>query len=85
MHTLAAAGGRICTEHSAFNLETVVDLVANAHAARLAPIVRIADLQYEHVTRLLGSGCQSLIAPHIRSGAARRGEGKNREDWPFSR
>jgi hypothetical protein len=28
----------ICTEHSAFNLETVVDLVANAHAARPAPI-----------------------------------------------
>ncbi len=72
MHTLAAAGmdyAWICTEHSAFNLETVVDLVAQAHAAGITPIVRIADLQYEHVTRLLDSGCQSLILPHIRSGA----------------
>jgi 2-dehydro-3-deoxyglucarate aldolase/4-hydroxy-2-oxoheptanedioate aldolase len=72
MHTLAAAGmdfAWICTEHSAFNLETVVDLVAHAHAAGITPIVRIPDLQYEHVTRLLDSGCQSLILPHIRSGA----------------
>jgi 2-keto-3-deoxy-L-rhamnonate aldolase RhmA len=72
MHTLAAAGMNfawICTEHSAFNLETVVDLVAHAHAAGITPIVRIPDLQYEHVTRLLDSGCQSLILPHIKSGA----------------
>jgi hypothetical protein len=37
MHTLAAAGGRICTEHSAFNLETVVGLVA--HGAGITPVV----------------------------------------------
>ena len=72
MHTLAAAGmdfAWICTEHSAFNLETVVDMVAHAHAAGITPIVRIPDLQYEHVTRLLDSGCQSLILPHITGGA----------------
>ena len=72
MHTLAAAGmdfAWICAEHSAYNLETVVDLVAHAHAAGITPIVRIPDLQYEHVTRLLDSGCQSLILPHIKSGA----------------
>jgi 2-keto-3-deoxy-L-rhamnonate aldolase RhmA len=72
MHTLAAAGmdfAWICAEHSAFNLETVVDLVAHADAAGISPIVRIPDLQYEHVTRLLDSGCQSLILPHIKSGA----------------
>ena len=72
MHTLAAAGmdfAWICTEHSAFNLETVVAMVAHAHAAGITPIVRIPDLQYEHVTRLLDSGCQSLILPHVGSGA----------------
>src|ERR1700731_4318791 len=72
VHTLAAAGMdfvMICTEHSAFNLETVVDMVAHAHAAGITPVVRIPDLQYEHVTRLLDSGCQSLILPHITSGA----------------
>lgn len=71
VHTLAAAGMDfvfICTEHSAYNLETVVDLVAHAHAAGISPIVRIPDLQYQYVTRLLDSGCQSLIAPHIKTG-----------------
>jgi 2-dehydro-3-deoxyglucarate aldolase/4-hydroxy-2-oxoheptanedioate aldolase len=75
MHTLAQAGMDfvfICTEHSAYNLETVVTMVADAHAAGLTPVVRIPDLQYEHVTRLLDNGCQSLIAPHFRSGEEAR-------------
>jgi 2-keto-3-deoxy-L-rhamnonate aldolase RhmA len=72
VHTLAAAGMdfvMICTEHSAYNLETVVELVAQSHAAGLTPIVRIPDLEYEHVTRLLDTGCQSLIVPHVKTGA----------------
>jgi 2-dehydro-3-deoxyglucarate aldolase/4-hydroxy-2-oxoheptanedioate aldolase len=72
VHTLAEAGMdfvMICMEHSAFNLETVIDMVAHAQAAGITPIVRIPDLQYEHVTRMLDSGCQSLIVPHVRSGA----------------
>ena len=70
VQTLAVAGMdfvMICTEHSSYNLETVVDLVANAHAAGITPIVRIPDLQYAYVTRLLDQGCQSLIVPHVRS------------------
>ena len=71
VHTLAAAGmdfAMICMEHSAYNLETVVEMVAHAHAAGITPIVRIPDLRYEHATRLLDSGCQSLILPHVRGG-----------------
>ena len=71
MHTLAAAEMdfvMICMEHSAYNLESVVELVAHAHAANITPIVRIPDLQYEYVTRLLDTGCQSLIAPHVKTG-----------------
>lgn len=55
-------------EHSDYSLDTVTTMVAHAHAAGLAPIVRIPDLQYEWVTRLLDSGCQSLILPHARGG-----------------
>jgi 2-dehydro-3-deoxyglucarate aldolase/4-hydroxy-2-oxoheptanedioate aldolase len=72
VHTLAAAGMdfvMICTEHSAYNLETVVDLVAHTHAAGITPIVRIPDLQYQYVTRLLDTGCQSIIVPHVKTGA----------------
>jgi 2-keto-3-deoxy-L-rhamnonate aldolase RhmA len=71
IHTLAAAGMDfvwICMEHSDYSLDTVVSMVAHAHAAGLSPIVRIPDLQYEWVTRLLDSGCQSLILPHARTG-----------------
>jgi 2-dehydro-3-deoxyglucarate aldolase/4-hydroxy-2-oxoheptanedioate aldolase len=75
LHTLAQAGMDfvfICTEHSSYNLETVVDMIAYAHAAGITPVVRIPDLQYQYVTRLLDSGCQSLIAPHLRSGEEAR-------------
>lgn len=71
LYTLARAGMdfvMICSEHSAYNLETVVELVHQAHAAGLSPVVRIPDLEYEHVTRLLDSGCQSLIVPHVKTG-----------------
>ena len=72
IHTLAQAGMdfiMICTEHSAYNLETVVDLCDYAHTAGMTPVVRIPDLEYEHVTRLLDCGCQSLIVPHVKTGA----------------
>lgn len=72
LHTLARAGMdfvMICTEHSAYSLETVVNIVAHAHAAGIEPVVRIPDLSYEHVTRLLDTGCQSLIVPHVKTGA----------------
>lgn len=72
VHTLARAGMdfiMICMEHSAYNLETVADLCGHAHAAGMTPVVRIPDLEYEHVTRLLDSGCQSLIVPHVKTGA----------------
>ena len=71
VHTLAAAGMdfiMICTEHSAFNLETVVDMVAQAHAAGITPVVRIPALEYQYITRLLDSGGQSLIVPHVETG-----------------
>jgi 2-keto-3-deoxy-L-rhamnonate aldolase RhmA len=72
VHTLAQAGMdfvMICTEHSGYNLETVVNLVAHAHAAGITPIVRIPDLQYQYVTRMLDTGCQSIIVPHVKNGA----------------
>ena len=71
LHTLAVAGMdfvMICSEHSAYNLETIVELVAQAHAAGISPVVRIPDLEYEQVTRLLDTGCQSLIVPHVKTG-----------------
>jgi hypothetical protein len=59
----------ICTEHSAFNLEAVLDLVAHAHAAKLTPIVRIADLQCEPRHSAAGLGIPEPDRAAHRSGA----------------
>ena len=67
VHTLAAAGmdfAMICMEHTAYDLETVVDLVTYSHAAGITPVVRIPDLQYEHVTRLLDFDSIVVPTPH---------------------
>jgi 2-keto-3-deoxy-L-rhamnonate aldolase RhmA len=71
IHSLAQAGMDfvwICMEHSDYSLDAVSNMVAHAHAAGITPVVRIPDLRYEWVTRLLDSGCQSLILPHARTG-----------------
>ena len=56
---LAAAGFKwafIDSEHGGFDLETVQDICRVAVPAGLAPIVRVADLQYSLVARSLDVG-----------------------------
>ncbi|MEY2421933.1 MAG: staphyloferrin biosynthesis citrate synthase [Acidimicrobiaceae bacterium] len=54
-------------EHTAMSFETAAELVAHAHAADTTPIIRIPDLDYASVTRLLDAGCQSLFIPHLKT------------------
>lgn len=54
-------------EHFPLNFETVGSLLAYAHAAGMTPMVRIPDLDYPSVTRLLDAGCQTLFVPHLRT------------------
>ena len=66
---LAAAGADFCSidlEHGPFNLETVIELVWSAHAAGITPLIRVPDLQYSYITRLLDNGAQSLTVPGLR-------------------
>lgn len=65
---LAAAGfdwAFIDTEHGGFDLETVQDICRVSSLAGLAPIVRVADLQYPLVARALDCGAQGIIFPRI--------------------
>ncbi len=67
---LAAAGFQwafIDTEHGGFDLETVQDICRVALPAGLAPIVRVADLQYSLVARSLDCGAQGIIFPRVES------------------
>lgn len=65
---LAAAGFHwafIDTEHGGFDLETVQDICRVSQLVGLAPIVRVADLQYSLVARSLDCGAQGIIFPRM--------------------
>jgi 2-keto-3-deoxy-L-rhamnonate aldolase RhmA len=54
-------------EHFPMSYETAANLFVFAHAAGLTPMVRLSDLDYSNVTRVLDAGCQSLFVPHLRT------------------
>ena len=67
---LAAAGfdfAFIDSEHGGFDLETVQDICRVADLAGIAPIVRVADMQYALVARALDCGAQGVIFPRVES------------------
>jgi 2-dehydro-3-deoxyglucarate aldolase/4-hydroxy-2-oxoheptanedioate aldolase len=66
--TFAAAGFDyvfIDMEHASFNLETVHDMITASLVAGITPIVRVAELSYSLVARLLDSGAQGIILPRV--------------------
>ena len=66
--TFAAAGFDyvfLDMEHGSFDLETVQDMIAAAAAAGITPIVRVAELLYSLVARLLDAGAQGIILPRV--------------------
>jgi 2-keto-3-deoxy-L-rhamnonate aldolase RhmA len=54
-------------EHGGFDLETLQDLCRAAIAAGMAPIVRVADIQYALIARSLDSGAMGILLPRIES------------------
>jgi 2-keto-3-deoxy-L-rhamnonate aldolase RhmA len=67
---LAAAGFDwtfIDGEHGGFGIETIQDLCRASSAAGMAPVVRVADMQYALVARALDCGAQGVIFPRVES------------------
>jgi 2-dehydro-3-deoxyglucarate aldolase/4-hydroxy-2-oxoheptanedioate aldolase len=67
---LAAAGYDfvfVDTEHGGFDLETVQDVCRVASLSGLAPIVRVAEMQYQLVARTLDCGAEGIIFPRVES------------------
>lgn len=67
---LAAAGfdfAFVDTEHGGFGIETVQDICRVSNLAGIAPIVRVADMQYPLVARVLDCGAQGVIFPRVES------------------
>ena len=52
-------------EHGSYNLETVHDMITASAQAGITPIVRVAELAYSLVCRLLDSGAQGIILPRV--------------------
>ncbi|MFG3525107.1 HpcH/HpaI aldolase/citrate lyase family protein [Nocardia nova] len=70
VYTLAANGADVVFfdfEHNIHNTETVMDLVAHAHAAGISPLVRPPMVDEAWISRLLDGGCQSLLIPRLRT------------------
>jgi 2-keto-3-deoxy-L-rhamnonate aldolase RhmA len=69
---LAAAGLDfviVDMEHGAYNMETMADLVRTARLVNITPIVRIPDLSWERVGRVLDAGAQGLMLPRVEAPA----------------
>ena len=52
-------------EHGAFDLETVQDMIKVSVDSGITPIVRVAELLYSLVARLLDAGAQGIILPRV--------------------
>ena len=66
--TFAAAGFDyvfIDMEHGTFDLETVHDMIRASADAGITPIVRVGELLYSLVARLLDAGAQGIILPRV--------------------
>jgi len=52
-------------EHGAYDLETVHDMIIASNGAGITPIVRVAELLYSLIARLLDAGAQGIILPRV--------------------
>ena len=52
-------------EHGTYDLETVHEMVIASNHAGITPIVRVAELLYSLVARLLDAGAQGIILPRV--------------------
>src|SRR4051794_23212527 len=66
--TFAAAGFDyvfLDMEHGSYDLETVQDMIRASSDVGITPIVRVGDLLYSLVARLLDVGAQGIILPRV--------------------
>jgi 2-keto-3-deoxy-L-rhamnonate aldolase RhmA len=62
----------IDTEHSAFTSAEIADLVAWFKATPVAPFVRIPQIEYHLIARMLDLGVLGLMVPNVKTGAEAR-------------
>ncbi|HEX5410710.1 MAG TPA: aldolase/citrate lyase family protein [Terriglobia bacterium] len=55
----------IDAEHGGFGLETIQNMINSAVQSGITPVVRVADLQYALIARILDLGAQGIILPRV--------------------
>src|SRR5205085_9402170 len=59
-------------EHSSFDLETMHDMIRACADSGITPIVRVGELAYSLVARMLDSGAQGIVLPRLEDPAVLR-------------
>jgi len=57
------------TEHGAFSMETVADLMLLSRLVGIAPFVRVPDGEYPWIARTLDAGALGIMLPRVRTRA----------------
>lgn len=59
-------------EHSSFSMAQVADLIAWLKSTTVAPFVRIPEIQYHHIARVMDAGALGIVAPNVKNSAEAR-------------
>ncbi|MBE0343140.1 siderophore biosynthesis protein SbnG [Paenibacillus sp. 28ISP30-2] len=54
-------------EHVMINPETVEHMIRAAEAAQITPLVRVPEVDAKEILRVLDSGAQGIVVPHVES------------------
>lgn len=57
----------IDTEHSSMDLDTAAQIAMASLAVGISPIVRVPGKEHHHASRILDSGAQGIVVPHVDS------------------
>lgn len=56
-------------EHSSFTISNVADMIAWFKATTIAPFVRIPQIEYHLIARLMDAGALGIMVPNVKTGA----------------
>ena len=73
-------------EHGSFTLSETADMIAWLKATPVAPFVRVPEVQYHHIARVMDAGALGVVAPNVKSAAEARASRRKRSTtfgWSF--
>lgn len=59
-------------EHASFSTADVANLIAWFHASEVAPFVRVPQIEYHLIARILDAGALGVMVPNVKNGAEAR-------------